>query len=77
MSRVVDGIGAMSVELSVVAKDTHACRENVHRLRNELAAAATMEAARRTSDRRWMVGTILTASALIIGAIGLIVQAFT
>lgn len=75
MGAVVDGIGAMSVELSVVAKDTHACRENVHRLRNDWMAAAAREQARRTSDRRWMIGTVLSAAALVIAALGIIMNA--
>ena len=75
MGAVVDGIAAMRVELVAVAKDAVACRNNVHKLRNDWMAAAAREQARRVSDRRWMIGTVLTSAALVIAALGIIMNA--
>ena len=59
--------------------DVNACHRAVRELRDDFNAyteeqAETHEAHRleRKSDRRWMVGTVLTSAALVIGAMGLL-----
>lgn len=86
MSLTVERIGAMEVSLESAARDCQLARTGLHNLRsdvtaqfielrNDMMTAATAAAAERKTDKRWYVGTALTATALIIAAVGIIVSA--
>lgn len=72
-------IAEVAVDLGYLKKDTGACHRAVRDLRSEFNAyrdeqGEQREAHRleRKSDRRWMIGTVLTAAALVIAAMGLL-----
>lgn len=83
MAATVEQIGAMQVTLATAAADAKYARSNIHGLRNDMAsefvalrnaaqAQAATQAAERKSDRKWLVGAILTAAGLVIAAIGVL-----
>lgn len=72
-------LAELVVELGYVKKDTAACHGAVRDLRADFTQyreeqEQQHEAHRleRKSDRRWMVGTVLTSAALVIAAMGLL-----
>lgn len=83
MAAMVEQIGAMQVTLATAANDARRARSNIHVLRNDMTAqfaalhnasqaAIAAQAAERKSDRRWLVGAILSASGLVIAAVGIL-----
>lgn len=80
---VPKGMGELAVEMRHVQQDTNACHTALRELRDDFQAyceeqAQTHEAHRleRKSDRRWMIGTALTAAGLVIAAMAILVGHF-
>jgi hypothetical protein len=87
---MVEKVAVLEVDLRNVAEDVTASRNNLHRLRNELAATSVglrndlaaaqraqaeeqrAAAVERKRDRKWFIGISLTATPLVITAIGLL-----
>lgn len=73
-------LSELKSELKTLRRDMDACSQSVREHRDDFSTYVeeqekTNEAHRleRKSDRRWMVGTVLTAAALVIAAMGLLV----
>jgi DNA-binding ferritin-like protein len=72
-------LGEFKEQLRQLRRDVDACAESVKEHRDDFSAyveeqTRTHEAHRieRKSDRRWMIGTVLTSAALVIAAMGLL-----
>ena len=83
MAVIVEQVGAMQVSLVTAASDAKHARSNIHALRNDMSAEflklrndtqalAITAAAERKSDRKWLVGAILSAAGLVIAAVGIL-----
>ena len=83
MAVIVEQVGAMQVSLLTAASDAKHARANIHALRSDMTAeflalrnatqtAVTVQAAERKSDRKWLVGAILSAAGLVIAAVGIL-----
>jgi len=68
----VDEIGALKTDLSYVAKDVTSCRNNIHKLRDDIAATALRQANERRSDKRWYIGTFIASISMLSGGIAII-----
>jgi hypothetical protein len=80
---IVDRVPVLEEILKTVGSDAAVCRKNVHALRNDMTAqflalrnetqqAAQLQARERKSDRKWLVGAILSAAGLVIAAVGIL-----
>lgn len=68
----VEKIAVMEATLKTVGEDASACRESIEKLRENLDGAARTQVTERKADRRWLIGTCLSAAALILAALGLL-----
>jgi hypothetical protein len=63
------------MELQIVAaiEEAREGRREIEKLRASISEREEGQRRERKADRRWMLGTVLTASLLIVAAIGLLV----
>lgn len=59
----------IEAELRGARGDTAACRDEVKDLKSSLLDREQTQRKERKADRRWLIGTVLTSAALVIGAI--------
>lgn len=67
--RQAERIPVIEANLTVVGSDAKGARDSVAVLRQELNAREIARVSERKSDRRFLIGTCLTAAALVIAAI--------
>ena len=72
MKATVARVPVLEEQLKGIAEDAAVARRNTHELRNDWQAAAVQQELERKKDRRWLVGTILSAAGLIVAAIAVL-----
>lgn len=66
-------LAQMRERLGSVNDDTHSCITELRDLKAQLDRRAQTQHEERKSDRRWMIGTLLTTAGLVIAALAVFV----
>lgn len=82
---IVERVGSIETSLARVAEDAASCRASLHKVRSDMTATALQlandrradreaELDRRKKDRRWLIGILLSATAIVVAAMGVLVN---
>lgn len=72
MDDLPDRMTRIEERLGPVAEDAAGCLARLDALTERLAERENMQRKERQSDRRWLIGSALTAAGLVIAALGIL-----
>ena len=69
-------LATLDLRLNDLAHDTHSSSKELRELRQTVQDRREQDRKDRLQDRRWLIGTTLSAAALVITAVGIILSVF-
>lgn len=69
LSPLVIAHAEMGVKLTTAVAEAKAAHDSTEQLRQDLADREVEQRKERKSDRRWMIGTVLTTATLVVAAL--------
>lgn len=74
--KIPEDLAVTKERVAVSVKRANECLKKQEALEQYLQGRDREQAKERKVDRRWLIGTVLSASALVIAALGLLVDKF-
>jgi predicted RNA-binding protein with PIN domain len=73
LRRVPEDLAITKERAATAIRSSRECLSAVERVESTIQQREREQSKERKSDRRWLIGTVLTSAALIIAALGLLV----